>query len=257
MAGLYLYRDLRAPTASFLLSEAINALTSTSAAVYVATKRSWGLYQVPLTLRLTPIAPSEATTAEYTEPRALAIWNGALAVASSAGLYRYALGRREWELVDREVFQYLLATGTRLWALGRGLVGYDRQYRVVERIAVPITMLPALEQSRLWWATAVGGTVILYSYSLGIGKIEREEFRLDDSALRVVGGGQATALARWGAFWYVGLGRLRHGMVLRLNFTTKRAELAWEGASVSTLALWRGNLMVGTLEGLYALERPR
>jgi hypothetical protein len=46
-------------------------------------------------------------------------------------------------------------------------------------------------------------------------------------------------------------------MVLRLNFTTKRAELAWAGASVSALAAWRNILMVGTRDGLYALQRAQ
>lgn len=94
-AGLYLYRDLRAPTASFLLNETINALTATSATLYVAAKRNWGVYQIPATLRIVPIEPPEVTTAEYMEPRALALWNNALAVASTAGLYRYSLSRRE------------------------------------------------------------------------------------------------------------------------------------------------------------------
>lgn len=256
-AGLYLYRDLRAPAGSFLSNETINALTSTSATVYVATRRNWGLYEIPPTLRLTPIEPPEVTTAEYMEPRALAIWNNALAVASSAGLYRCALTRREWELVDREVFQHLLATNTRLWACGQQLIGFDRQYRAIERAAVRITMSPALEQSRIWWATAVGGTIRLHSYSLGLGKTQHEEFRLDDAALRVGGGGQATALARWGAFWYVGLGGRGRGIVLRLNFRTKRADLAWEGTSVSALVAWRNALMVGTRDGLYALQRAQ
>jgi hypothetical protein len=256
-AGLYLYRDLRAPAASFLSNETVNALTATSATAYVATRRNWGLYEVPHTLRLTPIKPPEVTTAEYMEPRALAIWNNALAIASTTGLYRYALSRREWELVDRAAFQYLLVTNTRLWACGQQLLGFDRQYRAVEHVAVQIATPPVLEQLRLWWAASAGGTISLHSYSLGMGKAQREEFRLDDAALRVAGGGQATALARWGAFWYVGLGGRGRGMVLRLNFTTKRAELAWAGASVSALAAWRNILMVGTRDGLYALQRAQ
>ncbi|MCX7925806.1 MAG: hypothetical protein N2554_08365 [Fimbriimonadales bacterium] len=254
-AGLYLYRDLRAPAASFLPEEPINALAVASATVYVAVKRNWGVYQISPSLRITPIEPPEVTTAESMEPRALAIWNNALAVASTTGLHRYALSRREWELVDREVYPYLLATGVRLWACGSQLVGFDRQYRPVERVPVRIATPPVLEQSRLWWATTSGGTVSLHRYSLGGGKTQREDFPLDDWALRAGGGSQATALARFGAFWYVGLGGRGRGMVLRLNFKAKRAELAWQGASVNALAVWRGNLMVGARDGLYALQR--
>ncbi|MCS6918611.1 MAG: hypothetical protein NZM28_02445 [Fimbriimonadales bacterium] len=254
-AGLYLYRDLRAPTASFLQNETINALAATSATVYVAAKRNWGLYQIPPTLRLAPIEPPEVTTAEYMEPRALAIWNNALAIASTTGLHRYALSRREWGLADREVYQYLLATGTRLWAGGSQLVGFDRQYRPVERVPVQVTMQPVQEQSRLWWASASGGVIRLHSYSLGAGRVQHEDLRFDEAALRVGGWSQATALARWGAFWYVGLGGRGRGMVVRLNLAAKRAELAAQSASVNALAVWRGNLMVGTREGLYALRR--
>lgn len=253
--GLYLYRDLRAPTASFLLNETVNALTSASATVYVATRRNWGLYQVPPTLRITPIEPPEVTTAEYMEPRALAVWNNALAVASTAGLYRYTLSRREWELVDREVFQYLLATSTRLWACGRELVGFDRQYRVAERAAVQVSTTPMLEQSRLWWASAIGGTISLHSYSMGTGRAQRTDFPFDDAALQIGGAGQATALVRWGAFWYVGLGGRGRGMVLRLNNATRRAELVALSAAVNTLTVWQGNLMIGTRNGLYTLAR--
>ncbi|MCX7992046.1 MAG: hypothetical protein N2651_00095 [Fimbriimonadales bacterium] len=254
-AGLYLYRDLRAPAASFLSSETINALAVASATVYVAVKRNWGLYQVSPTLRITPIEPPEVTTAEYMEPRALAVWNNALAIASTTGLHRYALSRREWELADREVYRYLLATGMRLWACGSQLVGFDRQYRPVERVPVRIATPPVLEQSRLWWATASGGIASLHSYSLGIGKTQREDFPLNDAAMRVGGWSHATALARFGAFWYVGLGGRGRGMVVRLNLSSKRAELAWQGASVNTLAVWRGSLMVGARDGLYALRR--
>lgn len=255
--GLYLYRDLRAPTTSFLLNETVNALTSASASVYVATRRNWGLYQISLTLGITPIKPPEVATAESMEPRALAVWNNTLAVASTAGLYRYALSRHEWELIDREVFQYLLATSTRLWACGRELVGFDRQYRVVERVPVPIPMPPVLEQSRLWWASASGGTIHLHSYSLGAGRAQRTDFRLDDAALRTGGAGQATALVRWGAFWYVGLGGRGRGMVLRLNNATRRAELVALSAAVNILTVWQGNLMIGTRNGLYTLAKAR
>lgn len=255
--GLYWYRDLRAPTASFLSNETVNALTSASMTVYVATRRNWGLYQVPPTLRITPIEPPEVTIAVYMEPRTLAVWNNALAIGSTTGLHRYALSRRKWELVDREVFQYLLATNTRLWGCGQELVGFDRQYRVVERAPVRVTMPPALEQSRLWWASASGGTISLNSYSMGLGRAQRTDFRLDDAALRYGGVGQATGLVRWGVFWYVGLGGRERGMVLRLNTATRRAELVALSAAVNTLAVWQGNLMIGTRNGLYTLAKAR
>lgn len=255
--GLCLYRAPVTSSVCFFLSDTINALASISATVYAATRRNWGLYQISPTLGITPIKPPEVATAESMEPRALAVWNNTLAVASTAGLYRYALSRHEWELIDREVFQYLLATSTRLWACGRELVGFDRQYRVVERAPVPIPMPPVLEQSRLWWASASGGTIHLHSYSLGTGRAQRTDFRLDDAALRAGGAGQATALVRWGAFWYVGLGGRGRGMVLRLNNAARRAELVALSAAVNILTVWQGDLMIGTRNGLYKLAKVR
>lgn len=120
-----------------------------------------------------------------------------------------------------------------------------------------ITMPPAQEQSKLWWATASGAGIRLYSYSLGTGRTQHEEFRFTASALERGGWDGATALTRWGAFWYVGLGGRRDGAVMRLNSATRRAEQVALCPSVSALAVWKGNLMIGTRSGLYTLAQAR
>lgn len=64
-------------------------------------------------------------------------------------------------------------------------------------------------------------------------------------------------LVRWGAFWYVGLGGRGRGMVLRLNNAARRAELVALGAAVNIPTVWRGDLMIGTRNGLYTLAKAR
>ncbi|MCS7208324.1 MAG: hypothetical protein NZ874_02015 [Fimbriimonadales bacterium] len=261
-AGLYLYRDLRAPTARFIPTESITTITAATSTIYFATPRSWGMYQMPVSLRVEPIEPPEVTHAGYVRVHALAVWNNTLAVATSFGLYSYSLSRRRWEgRHAEESFSHLLATGTRLWAFGAQLVGFDRQYQVVARAPVQVATPPVLEQSRLLWATASHAGIELCTYSPGAHGVQRRMFRFDEAALRVGSGMQPTGIARLGAFWYVGLAARRgarggRGMVVRVNFARNRAELAWEGTPVNALVAWRGALMAGTEAGLYALT-PR
>lgn len=259
MAGLHLFRELRAPSATFLPNEHITTVIAPTATVYFGTMRSWGVYRISPSGGLERIEPPEVTHAGYVQVRALALWNNTLAIATSFGLYSYSSSPKQWELVYPEpTVNYLLATGARLWAFGNGIVAFDRAYRVVEQADVSVPIAPVREQARFWWATASHTGVALCSFAPTTRAVRSTNFRFEEEVQVVSAQAQATAICRHGAFWYVGLkaigsGRSR-GAVVRLDFTTSRARLVWHGSAVSALASWRNRLMIGTENGLYALN---
>lgn len=268
--GLWFLRELDAPATQLAGEELVTSVIATGQRVYFSTWMGGGLYAVSqTTLGVERLGYPDTVSYDRSLIRmhATALWNNTIAVATDAGLFSYAIGRSRWsEPHSEESFQFLLATGTRLWAFCAGeIVGFDRQYRVVERAAARVAARPVQEQSRIWWADTAPTGVRLWSFTPTSRSPRSIDFRLDETAARRGRIESPTVLARWGAFWYVGTGipsldspyHPRSGQLLRLNFTRRRAELVWNGASVSALAVWRGNLMVGTRDGLYILQRMR
>lgn len=266
--GLWFQRELDSPAVQLTAGELLTAITATGLTVYFSTWMGGGLYAVSRTsLRVERLGYPEIAShsRDLTRMRAVALWNNTIAVATDGGLFSYSLGRNRWSEPHAEGrFLFLLATGTRLWAFSEDeIVGFDRQYRVVERMTARVATRPVQEQARFWWADTAPTGVRLWSFAPTSRRLRPIDFRLDDSTARLGGALTPTALARWGMFWYVGTGappldspmRPQSGRLLRLNSTRNRAELMWQGASVSALAVWKGALMAGTRDGLYRLQR--
>lgn len=266
--GLWLLHAPNTAAIPIVGRELVTSIASTGSTVYFSTWMGGGIYAVSrLTLRPEQIGYPDIASYNrgLIRMNAVALWNNTLAVATDGGLFSYSLSRRAWSAPHAaEAFRYLLATPTRLWAFGeREAVSFDRAYRATARVAVRVPMTPVLEQSALWWAE-LGATGVRVWRLSSAGRERRAiDFRFDEMALRLGVRGEPTAVARWNEFWYVGMGTppldnptaRRSGMLLRLNFATRRAELVWHGASVGALAPWRGALMVGTRDGLFELRR--
>lgn len=198
--------------------------------IYFATRRSWGIYRLPLGGRPEPLPLPEVLHAGYVQVYALALWNNQLAIATSFGLCRYDLNARQLELVyDTPSIRYLIAAETRLWGFGSEIVAFDRDYRVVERQAAQVSVAPVWEESRFWWASAGRGVITLHSYTPTTRRIRQSRFRMDEATQVVSSRLQATALARHRLGWYVGLsarvapnppGRRRSSTLCRLPWRT-------------------------------------
>lgn len=260
-SGLKMYRSVRVVGAVYLPEEAITAVIAPTSTVYFATRRSWGIYQLPLGGRPEPLPLPEVMHAGYVQVHALALWNNQLAIATSFGLYRYDFNARQPELVyNTPSIRYLIAAETRLWGFGSEIVAFDREYRVVERQAAQVPIAPVWEESRFWWASAGRGTITLHSYTPTTRRIRQSRFRMDEATQVVSSRLQATALARHRLGWYVGLSvrespQIRRGAVVQVRFADYRSELVWSGSPVNALASW-GKLIVGTDTGLQALDVP-